>query len=75
MKKLEMIQRDIARESGEVLYYKGYVFPKYIGRLTNDELNSRRTFYAFWGNRYLPAMAIRYHVDQLLQRGVLPEAA
>ena len=75
MNQLEKNLRDVRRDSNQALEYKGYVFPKYEGKITNDEFESKQMFYAFWGDRYLPAKSIRYHVDQLLLRHRLPIAA
>ena len=75
MNQVEKNLRDVARDAGDTLYYKGYTFPKYEGMVTQDEYNSRQTFYAFWGDQYLTAMAIRYHVDQALLLHRIPLAA
>ena len=75
MKQHEKIMRDANRDSSQAFHYKGFIFPKYEGRLTDDEYKSKQVFYAFWFNRYLPKNAIIYHVDQWLQHGKIPQAA
>jgi hypothetical protein len=67
--------RDIQIDQTQVLQHKGYEFPRYEGRLTDEEFKSKQTFYAVWGCRYMTAPAIRYHVSVLLERRRLPIAA
>ncbi|MCP4470164.1 MAG: hypothetical protein GY815_05675 [Gammaproteobacteria bacterium] len=75
MNQFEKTQRDALRDSKQALEYKGYVFPVYEGRITGEEFYSKQVFYAFWGDQYLTARAVRYHVDQLIEHNRLPIAA
>lgn len=68
MQKWEKYIRDVQFDGGQAFRYEGFVFPRYEGKLTNDEFNSKKIFYAFWGNRYLTAQAIRYQVGLLIER-------
>ncbi len=71
----EKIDRDVERDSKSALYYRGYTFPQYEGRLTRDEFNSGQTFYAFWFGTYHTERAIKHIVSAWLEQGKLPEAA
>jgi hypothetical protein len=75
MRQWEIRRRKFDEEEASVFVFKGFVFPKYEGRLTKDEIRSKKTFYAFWGGIYLPQAAIRLRVCDLLNNGKLAEAA
>ncbi len=66
MQKWEKRLRDVVLDGAQVYHYKGFAFPKYEGKLTQDEYNSKKPFYAFWGDLYLTAPAIRYQVGLLI---------
>ena len=57
------------------LEYRGHWFKVWRGKLTNDQIKSGQTFYAFWGGRPMIERAIKYHVDQLIGKGHIAEAA
>lgn len=67
--------RDVSRDSKQALHYRGFVFPRYQGKVTIEEHHSKEPFYSFWGDRYMLARTIRYHVDQMIKTGVIQEAA
>ena len=69
------IDRDVQRESAQNFTYQGYVFPKYEGRLTDDEFKSKQTYFSFWGGKHLTKPAIRYQVSLMLERGLIPKLA
>lgn len=76
MQKWEKRLRDVEFDGEQAYHYQGFDFPKYEGKLTQDEHNSRQNFYAFWGDFYLTAAAIRYHVGLLIEnRKILKIAA
>jgi len=75
MRLQETIERDVKEDIKSAIYYKGYVFPRYEGKLTRDEFQSGLVFYSFWGDRYLTKRALEVHVDEALQRRQIPEAA
>ena len=75
MQRWERRHRDFDKDQAQALTYKGFVFPKYEGKLTRDEFHSKKIYYAFWGECYLSAAAIRYRVGSLLDDGRLREAA
>jgi len=49
--------------------YKGLTFPRYCGDLTRDEERSGHAYFAFFGDRHLTTMSIRYLVDQIEMSG------
>jgi hypothetical protein len=53
-------------------HYKGLVFVKYKGQLSREEIQSRVTFYAFYGSKPMAPREIQYRVDQMIDRGQLP---
>lgn len=68
------IDRDVRRDAGDALYHRGYIFPRYTGKLSRDEYKSRQRFYAFWGkNRYGTEAAIKFAVNTALTAGRIPE--
>jgi len=64
----------IAPHHPSKLYYKGLQFPKYHGRLSNEDIRSGKTFYAYYGGKPMTEMTIRYHVDELISRGLVEAA-
>lgn len=50
-------------------HYKGLMFPRYRGELSREEEGSGRIYYAFFGNRHMTTMTIRYLVDQMEMSG------
>lgn len=75
MNKLEKNQRDVRRDQLDAFTYKGFVFLRYEGPLSQDEYRSKQHYYAFWGDRHYTQRVIMFMVDTALQQGQLPKAA
>ena len=69
------MKRDFDIDGAQALNFKGFTFPKYEGRLTDDEYKSRQTYYAFWGGKYMTAVAIRHIVSTAIDRRQLKDMA
>ena len=55
-------------------HYKGLRFPKYHGRLSSEDIRSGKTFYAYFWGKPMTETTIRYHVDQLISKGMIAAA-
>ena len=66
IKKVRMVAEPLIVGS---YHYKGLVFPRYCGDLSKEEEQSGRVYYAFFGNRHLTTMSIRYFVDEIEKSG------
>lgn len=52
------------------LRYRGLKFPAWDGLLTQDELRSNCSYFAYFGGVKLTNKSIQYRVDQMIEQGL-----
>jgi hypothetical protein len=63
---------EVARTPKHHLWYKGLAFAPYYGILTNEQAQTGRMFYAYYGSQALTEAQIEREVDGLIDRGLVP---
>lgn len=62
----------VARQSRRQLHYKGLYFPPYNGSLSQEQKNSGRCYYAYYGSVPMTQAQIEAQIDNLIERKLVP---
>lgn len=69
-----MWAKKLSKVAEQTLYYQGLSFPLYQGLLSEQQIQSGRVFYAYYGSRPMTEAQIEREVDNLIARKLVPAA-